>query len=182
MYMKNLICLLVLLLMFSCTGKQASVEPKEDSNEYSVDNVNRTAAAIDSACVVLDNAVALELTKKENVKVDGRRFIYFTFKVTNKGDKAIKAVKGKLMFCNLFDEYIKAYDFLYDVKVLAPGESATYLPAMEATIPGPDEVVMSKELNSLKVSWNTMNILYEDGTQLDRKKISNSVEESLRIK
>jgi len=178
--MKNLICLLVLLLMFSCTGKQANVEKNEVEPYYSVDNINRTVAAVDSACAVLDSSFTLELTKKENIKDEGRKFLYFTFDVKNKGDKEIKAVKGKLMFCDLFDEYIKVYDILYDKKVLLPGDSLSYIVAAEVTIPGPDEVVMSKSLNSLKVTWKTMNILYEDGTQLDKDRISNHVTDSLR--
>jgi len=174
--MKNLICLLVLLLMFSCTGKQASVENEEDYPRYDKAEAKRYAKRRADVNSAFDKTFTLELLEKEYIEANGRKFLNYTFRATNKSNKPIKAAKGKLMFCNLFDEYIKSYEHMYDEKTLAPGESITYKSGMEVSYIGDDDEIISKSLSSLKFTWICFNVLFEDDSQMERRKMLDSVE------
>ena len=166
--MKNVICLLVLLLLFSCNGKP-KVQPEEDGFiPYNEDEVRLTTLALDSAETLMNQTFSLELMKKEYVKVGSLGYFDFTFKVKNKSTNPIKAVKGSLMFCDLFDEYITGYDYTYDKKILMPGDFLIFKDRVDANILRDERPVIEKQLTSLKVTWFNHSILFENDSVVNK--------------
>jgi hypothetical protein len=115
----------------------------------------------------LTEAVIVSCFEKGYSEVDYQDYITYKFVVQNKSDKAIRAVKGRITFTNLFDEEIKSLNFVYDQPIEAGKEvnwngTTDYNQFMDE-----DRTLKNKDLKDLKVVWKPEKVIFEDGTTLE---------------
>lgn len=94
-------------------------------------------------------------------------YITYKFVIQNKSSKNIRAVKGSLIFSNLFDEEIKTINLVYD-KVLTADTTVNYEAQTDYNqFSDSDKALKNKELKDMKVKWKPEKIIFEDGTTLE---------------
>jgi hypothetical protein len=115
----------------------------------------------------LKNAVLVTCIKKGYVEVEYQDYITYSFAIKNKSNKDIRAVKGDIVFTDLFDEKIKNFSFTYDQTVKA-GTSAIWEATTTYNQFMDDDVrLKSKELKDIKLVWKPIKIIFSDGTTLE---------------
>jgi hypothetical protein len=113
----------------------------------------------------LNAKVAVELQEKTFVPNDFFSEIAFKLKLTNKSDKGMKGVQGKLIFKDIFDNEIKSVSVSYD-KAIPVGESKVWEGSIDYSKSSEKDVkIKDTPLADLKYVWDTITIVYEDGTK-----------------
>lgn len=115
----------------------------------------------------LTEAVIVSCFEKGYTEVDYQDYITYKFVIQNKSDKAIRAVKGRITFANLFDEEIKSLNFVYDQPIPAGQEVNWNATTDYNQFMDDDKILKNKDLKDLKVVWKPEKIIFEDGTTLE---------------
>lgn len=111
--------------------------------------------------------VKVSCIEKDYVEYDYEEFITYKFEIKNTSDKTIRAVKGSVVFNNIFDEKIQSLSFVYD-QPIEPGKwknwnaNTEFNPYIEE-----DRVLRDKSLKDLNVVWNPEKIIFLDGSKLE---------------
>jgi hypothetical protein len=84
----------------------------------------------------------------------------------NPGEKTIVAFHGKFAFYDAFDKELKSVDITLNDKIKSQ-DTLTYTAPVDFTNLGPNTLYVSKDYKDLKVVWQPMKILFEDGVLLD---------------
>lgn len=115
----------------------------------------------------LQEAVMVTCFKKEFQEVNYQEYITYGFAIENKSDKPIRAIKGTLRFTDLFDDEISSIRFTYDDPVGA-GEIAKWNAQTDYNqFDSDDSKLKNKDLEDLKVVWEPIKIIFEDGSSLE---------------
>ena len=103
-----------------------------------------------------------------NDPMNGRYQDYITIKIAleNNNDKDIKAIKGELIFNDVFGDKIHSVGFKYDEGIKAHSKKIweggmDYNQFMDS-----HKRLRSTELNNLALVWEPQTILFEDGTKM----------------
>jgi hypothetical protein len=115
----------------------------------------------------LRKAVIVSCVEKDYTEVDYQDYIIYKFVIQNKSDKAIRAVKGRITFTNLFDDEIKSLNFVYDQPIPAGKEVNWNATSDYNQFMGEDKALKNKDLKDLKVIWKPEKIIFKDGTTLE---------------
>ncbi len=159
--MKNVICLLVLLLLFSCNGKPGVRSEKKEI-------VDIAALALDSAEKVMNNDFSVKLLNKRYISGVTVGYIEFFLKVKNTSDYPVKAAKGTVIFSDMFDEEITSYEYMYDDKILTPGDHVFLFALTNTSELKNSKDIIDKELTSLKINWSCRSILFENDSVVNK--------------
>jgi hypothetical protein len=115
----------------------------------------------------LQNAVMVTCFKKGYVEVDYQDYITYGFAIQNKTKLAIRAVKGTIIFTDLFDIEINKLSFTYDQPIKA-GATANWDATTDYNQFMDDDVrLKNKELKDLKIVWKPIKVIFQDGTTLE---------------
>lgn len=115
----------------------------------------------------LSESVIISCFDKGFYKYNYEDYITYKFVIQNKSNKNIRAVKGSLIFSNLFDEEIKTINLVYD-KVLTADTTVNYEAQTDYNqFNDSDKALKNKELKDMKVKWKPEKIIFEDGTTLE---------------
>ena len=89
----------------------------------------------------------------------------FKLNITNKGDKAIKGVQGRLIFKDVFDNEMQSIRVSYDNSIPA-GSSKVWEGSIGYSDSSEEDVKLKNTaITDLKYTWDTDTIVYEDGTK-----------------
>jgi len=115
----------------------------------------------------LQNAVMVTCFKKGYTEVNYQDYITYGFAIQNKSEQDIRAVKGEIMFTDLFDDEIKTLSFTYDQPIRA-GATANWNATTDYNQFMDDDVrLKNKELNDLKIVWKPIKVIFQDGSTLE---------------
>ena len=115
----------------------------------------------------LQDAVMVTCFKKGFQKVNYQDYLTYGFAIENKSDKPIRAIKGTLRFTDLFDDEISSIRFTYDDPV-GVGEIAKWNAQTDYNqFDSDDSKLKNKDLEDLKVVWEPIKIIFEDGSSLE---------------
>jgi hypothetical protein len=115
----------------------------------------------------LQNTVVVTCFKKGYAELDYEDYITYAFAIRNKSKKDIRAIKGEIMFTDLFDDEIKSIEFTYDQPIKA-GTTVNWNATTEYNQFMDDDVrLKSKDLKDLKIVWKPIKVIYKDGTTLE---------------
>ena len=115
----------------------------------------------------LQNAVMVTCFKKGFTEVNYQDYITYGFAIQNKSDQDIRAVKGEIMFTDLFDDEIKTLSFTYDQPIKA-GATAHWNATTDYNQFMDDDVrLKNKELKDLKIVWKPIKVIFQDGSTLE---------------
>ncbi|MDA9151726.1 hypothetical protein N9N85_03145, partial [Schleiferiaceae bacterium] len=115
----------------------------------------------------LQNAVMVTCFKKGYTEVDYQDYITYGFAIQNKSEQDIRAVKGEIMFTDLFDDEIKTLSFTYDQPIKA-GATANWNATTDYNQFMDDDVrLKNKELKDLKIVWKPIKVIFQDGSTLE---------------
>ena len=115
----------------------------------------------------LQDAVIVTCFKKGFQKVNYQDYLTYGFAIENKSDKPIRAIKGTLRFTDLFDDEISSIRFTYDDPV-GVGEIAKWNAQTDYNqFDSDDAKLKNKDLEDLKVVWEPIKIIFEDGSSLE---------------
>ena len=115
----------------------------------------------------LTKAVMVSCFEKGFENYNYQDYITYKFAIQNKSDKDFRAIKGTLIFTDLFDDKIKSMTFKYDQPIKA-GESVTWdAQTSYNQFIDEDKSMKNKDLKDLKVIWKPEKIIFEDGTTLE---------------
>jgi hypothetical protein len=115
----------------------------------------------------LQEAVMVTCFKKGFQEVNYQEYITYGFAIENKSDKPIRAIKGTLRFTDLFDDEISSIRFTYDDPV-GIGEIAKWNAQTDYNqFDSDDSKLKNKDLENLKVVWEPIKIIFEDGSSLE---------------
>ena len=115
----------------------------------------------------LQNAVMVTCFKKGYTEVDYQDYITYGFAIQNKSEQDIRAVKGEIMFTDLFDVEIKTLSFTYDQPIRA-GATANWNATTDYNQFMDDDVrLKNKELKDLKIVWKPIKVIFQDGSTLE---------------
>lgn len=117
--------------------------------------------------VRLREAVVVSCFDKGFQKYNYEDYITYKFAIQNKSDKDFRAIKGTLIFTDLFDDEITRINFKYDQPIKA-GETVNWNATTDYNqFKDEDKTMRNKDLKDLKVIWNPEKIIFEDGTTLE---------------
>lgn len=115
----------------------------------------------------LQNAVMVTCFKKGYTEVNYQDYITYGFAIQNKSEQDIRAVKGEIMFTDLFDDEIKTLSFTYDQPIRA-GATANWNATTDYNQFMDDDVrLKNKELKDLKIVWKPIKVIFQDGSTLE---------------
>lgn len=115
----------------------------------------------------LQNAVMVTCFKKGYTEVNYQDYITYGFAIQNKSEQDIRAVKGEIMFTDLFDDEIKTLSFTYDQPIKA-GATANWNATTDYNQFMDDDVrLKNKELKDLKIVWKPIKVIFQDGSTLE---------------
>ncbi len=113
----------------------------------------------------LNDKVLVELTGKDSTGTGYQTAITFKLKLTNKTDKVIKGVQGKLTFTDMFDSEIKSVNVSYD-QGLSVGEVKDWDGSIDYNdFLTEDSKLKATDFASLKYVWTANTIVYQDGSK-----------------
>lgn len=115
----------------------------------------------------LQNAVMVTCFKKGYTEIDYQDYITYGFAIQNKSEQDIRAVKGEIIFTDLFDDEIKTLSFTYDQPIKA-GATANWNATTDYNQFMDDDVrLKNKELKDLKIVWKPIKVIFQDGSTLE---------------
>jgi len=115
----------------------------------------------------LKDAVMVTCFKKGFQEVNYQEYITYGFAIENKSDKPIRAIKGTLRFTDLFDDEISSIRFTYDDPI-GVGEIAKWNAQTDYNqFDSDDSKLKNKDLEDMKVVWEPIKIIFEDGSSLE---------------
>jgi hypothetical protein len=115
----------------------------------------------------LQNTVLVTCFKKGYAELDYQDYITYAFAIQNKSKKDIRAIKGEIMFTDLFDDEIKSIEFTYDQPIKA-GTTVNWNGTTDYNQFMDDDVrLKAKDLKDLKVVWKPIKVIFKDGTTLE---------------
>jgi len=115
----------------------------------------------------LKNAVIVTCFNKGFIEGDYDDYISYGFAIKNKTTKDIRAIKGSLLFTDLFDEEINTIRLTYDTPIKA-GVTANWNATTDYNrFMDKDVSLKNKDLNDLKVIWKPEKVIFMDGTTLE---------------
>jgi len=115
----------------------------------------------------LQNAVMVTCFKKGYTEVDYQDYITYGFAIQNKSEQDIRAVKGEIMFTDLFDDEIKTLSFTYDQPIKAGATSNWNATTDYNQFRDEDVRLRNKNLEDLKIVWKPIKVIFQDGTTLE---------------
>jgi len=148
-------------------GKRWKAEQEKTEQEHKA--LAEKAALEESKRVKrLQEVVFVTCYKKGYKEYDYRDYITYGFAFNNKTNKDIRAVKGSILFNDLFDEKISSLNLTYDSYIIPAGTSINW----EATSDynqflDTDVRLKNKDLKDLKVVWIPEKIIFVDGTTME---------------
>lgn len=141
---------------------------KQDLKEAEEKALQERAASEEAERITrLQNTVLVTCFKKGYAELDYQDYITYAFAIQNKSKKDIRAIKGEIMFTDLFDDEIKSIEFTYDQPIKAETTvnwdgTTEYNQFRDA-----DVRLKSKDLKDLKVVWKPIKVIFKDGTTLE---------------
>ena len=115
----------------------------------------------------LQNAVMVTCFKKGYTEVNYQDYITYGFAIQNKSEQDIRAVKGEIMFTDLFDDEIKTLSFTYDQPIKA-GATANWNATTDYNQFRDEDVrLRNKNLEDLKIVWKPIKVIFQDGSTLE---------------
>lgn len=115
----------------------------------------------------LQNAVMVTCFKKGYTEVDYQDYITYGFAIQNKSEQDIRAVKGEILFTDLFDDEIKTLSFTYDQPIRAGATSNWNATTDYNQFRDEDVRLRNKNLEDLKIVWKPIKIMFNDGSSLE---------------
>lgn len=115
----------------------------------------------------LQDAVLVTCFKKGYTEIDYQDYITYGFAIQNKSEQDIRAVKGEIMFTDLFDDEIKTLSFTYDQSIKAGATSNWNATTDYNQFRDEDVRLRNKNLEDLKIVWEPIKIIFEDGSSLE---------------
>lgn len=115
----------------------------------------------------LQNAVMVTCFKKGYTEVNYQDYITYGFAIQNKSEQDIRAVKGEIMFTDLFDDEIKTLSFTYDQPIKAGATSNWNATTDYNQFMDDDVRLKNKELKDLKIVWKPIKVIFQDGSTLE---------------
>lgn len=115
----------------------------------------------------LQNAVMVTCFKKGYTEIDYQDYITYGFAIQNKSEQDIRAVKGEIMFTDLFDDEIKTLSFTYDQPIKAGATSNWNATTDYNQFRDEDVRLRNKNLEDLKIVWKPIKVIFQDGTTLE---------------
>lgn len=115
----------------------------------------------------LQNAVMVTCFKKGYTEVDYQDYITYGFAIQNKSEQDIRAVKGEIVFTDLFDDEIKTLSFTYDQPIKAGATSNWNATTDYNQFRDEDVRLRNKNLEDLKIVWKPIKVIFQDGTTLE---------------
>ena len=115
----------------------------------------------------LQIAVMVTCFKKGYTEVDYQDYITYGFAIQNKSEQDIRAVKGEIMFTDLFDVEIKTLSFTYDQPIKAGATSNWNATTDYNQFRDEDVRLRNKNLEDLKIVWKPIKVIFQDGTTLE---------------
>ncbi len=98
---------------------------------------------------------------------DYNDYITYKFYIMNNSDKEIRAVKGKVIFTDLFDKLVREVNFVFDESI----EAGKYISWNAQTVYNsflPEDVIFkNKPLKNMKVVWKPEKVIFSDGTVIE---------------
>lgn len=147
-------------------GKAWKLEmEKKEASERAL----REKAQLEEAMRVerLSNSVAVSCYQKGYDEVDYSDYITYGFVIENKSEKDIRALKGELVFTDLFDEEIKSIGLTYDQPIKAKTTVKWNATTDYNQFKKSDQQLKNKDLKDLKVIWKPEKIIFTDGSTLE---------------
>lgn len=115
----------------------------------------------------LQDAVMVTCFKKGYTEVDYQDYITYGFAIQNKSEQDIRAVKGEIMFTDLFDDEIKTLSFTYDQPIKV-GATANWNGTTDYNQFRAEDVrLRNKKLEDLKIVWKPIKVIFQDGSTLE---------------
>ena len=129
--------------------------------------VDKAKAAKNKKMTRLRSHIVVSCFGKEYIKIGRDAYLALRFKIKNKSDKTVRAVKGEVIFTDLFDEKIASVDFIYE-KPLEAGAEATWEPASNYNqYKESDRKMKMTAFKNMKVTWEPEKIIFKDGSSLE---------------
>ena len=139
--------------------KEIQKKNKAEEEEIITAEKNRTERLL--------SIVGLVVLEKGEQKLEYQTYITYKFEYENKSDKDIRAVKGDVVFNDVFDDNIQTISLSYDKGIKAK-EKKIYEASTNFNQFIPKDVrLRNKELKDLKILWKPEKIIFEDGSTLE---------------
>lgn len=115
----------------------------------------------------LSEAVGVSCLKKSLSKYEYQEYIIYKFLIQNKSDKDIRAIKGRIVFSNLFDDEINSLSFVYDQPIKAGKDVRWNAQTDYNKFMNKDVALKNKDLKDIKVVWKPEKIIFVDASILE---------------
>lgn len=114
-----------------------------------------------------NKALTLTVYDKGFMEGDYQNYITYKFAFRNNTDKTIRAIKGSVVFNDLFDVEIKSLNITYDTRINPHSTNKESMTSDYNQFMDEDIRLKSKDIGDLKVVWKPEKIMFDDGTTLE---------------
>ncbi|KAB1064083.1 hypothetical protein [Salibacter halophilus] len=115
----------------------------------------------------LQNAVMVSCFDKGFYEAQYEEFLTYGFAIKNKSDKDIRAVKGAVVFNDVFDEEIYSLNLTYDQPIKSGEQIKWNAQSDYNQFTDEHQRLKNKELKDIKVVWKPEKVIFTDGTILE---------------
>ncbi len=147
------------LLTLSCSSPVST-------NEKELVSQKNHVIECDSALVKRLNTVGIDLKHKDFYSDAWHDYMVFSFILHNQSKKGIRAVKGRVIFCNVFGDEIHQLELSCEKEIpgcdkVKENVRMTFRPYVEK-----DVALKDRGLEDLEVKWLPERIIFMDNTTL----------------
>ncbi len=128
----------------------------------------KAKAEEDAKIAKLSKSAILTVYDKSLDEGEYQKYMSFKVVIENKGNKDIKAMKGAVVFYDLFDKQILGVNITEDSKIIKVGEvyKTEYSTDYNQFIDD-NNLWVSKDLKNMKVVWKPEKIIFADDTFIE---------------
>jgi len=115
----------------------------------------------------LNKQVSLECLEKTYSSQDEQEYIHYKFKITNKTEKDVQLLKGKITFTNKKGHVMKSFPMAYGHLIKAGENTIWDTKTTFDQFMDEEEALKNFELKKLDCRWTPVQITFSDGTTME---------------
>lgn len=155
-------------LIISCSSPAEKEAKKEEANKSETEQkAARAQEELEQKVERFNKYVSLECLGKSYEKHDQQEFIHYKFRITNKTEKDVESMRGKISFTNKQGNEIKGFTMAYAEPIKAGEDAIWEAETAFDQFMDDEEALMNLDLKKLDCHWEPLQISFADGSIIE---------------
>ncbi len=155
-------------LIISCSSPAEKETKKEEANKSETEQkAAKEQKDLEQKVERFNKYVGLECLGKSYEKHDQQEFIHYKFQITNKTEKEVESMRGKISFTNKRGNEIKSFTMAYAEPIKAGEKAIWNAETAFDQFMDDEEALMNLDLKKLDCHWEPLQISFADGSVIE---------------